>query len=143
MPMIYLIGSLRNPEIPHLGNRLRALGFEIFDNWFAGGERADDSWQEYNNIKDFTYAQALASPEARNIFEFDKRHLDCADAAVLVMPGGKSAHLELGYMIGRGKPAWILFEETPPRYDVMYLFADGVFFGEAELVQAIQKRFPK
>ena len=39
------------------------------------------------------------------------------------MPGGKSAHLELGYMIGRGKRCFVLFDKEPERWDLMYQFA--------------------
>jgi nucleoside 2-deoxyribosyltransferase len=49
------------------------------------------------------------------------------------MPAGKSAHLELGYMIGRGKPCFVLFDEEPERWDVMYQFATAVCFSYEEL----------
>lgn len=39
------------------------------------------------------------------------------------MPAGKSGHLELGYMIGNGKPCIIYFEKEPDRWDVMTQFA--------------------
>ena len=38
------------------------------------------------------------------------------------MPAGKSGHLELGYMIGQGKPCFVFFEEEPERWDVMHQF---------------------
>jgi hypothetical protein len=43
---------------------------------------------------------------------------------------GKSAHLELGYSIGMGKEAHILFDEEPDRFDLMYNFipADNIHF---------------
>ncbi|MCI0526606.1 MAG: hypothetical protein L0Y56_04020, partial [Nitrospira sp.] len=58
-PVVYLIGSLRNPEIPHIGNRLREKGFEVFDDWFAGGKIADDEWQAYETVRGTSYRQAL------------------------------------------------------------------------------------
>ena len=48
------------------------------------------------------------------------------------MPAGKSAHLELGWVIGKGKKGFIVLD-NPDRWDVMYLFADGVFAGFEEL----------
>ena len=44
------------------------------------------------------------------------------------MPCGKSGHLELGYFLGSGKRGYILFDGEPERWDVMYQFADGIYF---------------
>ena len=126
--VIYLIGSLRNPEIPKIGAKLRSYGFEVFDDWFAAGPIADDSWQEYEKERGKTYPEALDSYAARHVFEFDLKHLARADIAVLCLPAGKSGHLEFGYMIGKGKPGFILFDKEPDRWDVMYQFSNGVFF---------------
>jgi nucleoside 2-deoxyribosyltransferase len=71
------------------------------------------------------------------VFEFDKFHLDRCDAAVLLMPAGKSAHLELGYMRGKGKPGFILFDEEPERYDVMVKFATDIFFKKEDLFECL------
>ena len=34
---VYLIGSLRNPEVPQIANKIRELGFEVFDDWHPNG----------------------------------------------------------------------------------------------------------
>ncbi len=123
---IYVIGSLRNPEVPKIANILRSeTGLEVFDDWYAAGPEADDKWKEYEQQKGLTYLQALRGFAARNVFQFDKRHLDEANAVILVLPAGKSGHLELGYCAGRGKRTYILLD-TPDRWDVMYQFADVV-----------------
>jgi len=56
---------------------------------------------------------------------------------VLVLPAGKSGHLELGYMIGQGKPGYILLDGEPERFDVMYNFATGVFTNLSDLLKVI------
>lgn len=136
---VYIIGSLRNPNIPLIGKALRKQGFDAFDSWYAGGPKADDCWRDYTKLRGLTYKEALRDWSARNIFEFDKRHLDRCDAAVMVMPGGKSAHLELGYMAGCGKKTYILFDKEPKRYDVMAQFATDVFFDTKSLIKALRK----
>lgn len=133
MAVIYIIGSLRNPKIPEIGDYIRSLGHEAFDDWFAAGPIADDSWQEYEKSRGKSYPEALRSYAAQHVFEFDKYHLDRSDAGVLVMPAGKSGHLELGYLMGCGKPGFVLFEAEPDRWDVMYSFAKGVSFSLDEL----------
>ena len=122
MKVIYLIGALRNQTIVELGNKLRAKGFDVFDEWINPGPEADEFWQKYEAKRGRTYKQALNSYHAKHVFEFDKTHLDRADIVVLVMPAGKSAHLELGYAVGMGKKAYLLFEKEPERYDLMYRF---------------------
>lgn len=139
--IIYLIGSLRNPELPVIGNALRQAGHEVFDDWFGAGPEADDYWQKHEKQRGTSYYNALHGYAAENVFEFDKRHLNRADAVVLVMPAGKSGHLELGYAIGAGKKGYILFQEEPDRWDVMYRFAiasgGDVYFNTTDLVRGL------
>ena len=137
--VIYLIGSLRNPDIPFIGNRLRETGFEVFDDWFAGGKIADDEWQAYETVKGRDYKSALRGYAARHVFEFDLFHLNRADIGLLVLPAGKSGHLELGYLIGQGKPGYVLFDKEPERWDQMYQFATETFFNEGEMLDSISK----
>jgi hypothetical protein len=137
---IYVIGSLRNPEIPTIGNAIRQLGYDVFDDWHAAGPTADDEWMRYEKGRSHSYAEALAGHAAGHVFSFDKSHLDRCDAAVLALPGGKSAHLELGYMIGSGKKGFVLFDKEPERWDVMYQFAHGVFFNIQDFLAALPAR---
>lgn len=136
---IYIVGSLRNPAIPEFANLLQSEGFEVFADWFCPGPKADDFWRKYSKARGWTYKQALQSHVARNIFLFDKAHIDSADAVVMLMPAGKSGHLELGYARGCGKPGYILFDKEPERYDVMVQFATDIFFDAKELIQALNK----
>ena len=136
---VYLIGSLRNPKVIELGNRLRALGFEVFDDWASPGALADEEWQMYEKARGRTYAEALQGHHAKHVFAFDKEHLDRCGQAVLILPAGKSGHLELGYIVGKGKPGYILLEGEPERFDIMYQFASGVFTNEEDLVVELKK----
>ena len=136
MAIIYLIGSLRNPDIPNIGNFLRGLGHDVFDDWFAGGRIADDSWRDYEKVRGRTFKEALQGYAAQHVFDFDMYHLNRCDTGVLVMPAGKSGHIEMGYLIGQGKPVYVLLDH-PKRWDVMYGFAKGVFNTLEELAEAL------
>ena len=141
MANIYLIGSLRNPGIPKIAAKLREAGHEVFDDWYAAGPEADDYWQKYETARGHNYKEALEGYAANHVFSFDKHHLDTNDIAILALPAGKSGHLELGYMIGQGKKGYILFDETmPDRWDVMYLFATGVYFTLDSLIEELDKQ---
>jgi hypothetical protein len=141
MAKIYLIGSLRNEKINTIASKIRDAGHEVFDDWFAAGPEADDYWQKYETAKGNNYKQGLEGYAAKHVYEFDKFHLDRNDIAILALPAGKSGHLELGYMIGKGKIGYILFDETmPDRWDVMYQFATGVFFTLDSLIEELKDK---
>lgn len=141
--MIYVIGSLRNQNIPLIANKLRKLGFEVFDDWFSPGPEADDFWRNYEKVRGSTYKQALNNWAGKHVYEFDKFHIDRANIGIMVMPAGKSGHLEIGYMIGQGKPCFILFDEEPERWDVMYQFSQenggAICFNFEELQEELLK----
>lgn len=135
---LYLIGSLRNPEVPKIANLLRQTGIDVFDDWYAAGPEADDYWRDYEQkVRGHDFKTALRGFPARHVFEFDKHHLDRCDAGLLVLPAGRSGHLELGYIVGSGKPGYILLAGEPDRFDVMYGFATEVFTS----VQEMEKYF--
>lgn len=124
--MIYLIGSLRNPKIPDIARILRSDGHLVFDDWFAAGPTADDCWRDYEKRRGHSYLEALSGIAARHVFSFDLEHLTRAQAVVLVLPAGKSGHLELGWALGQGKKGYVLLDD-PDRWDIMYQFATGVY----------------
>lgn len=132
--MIYLIGSLRSPRPREIAHLLREQGQEVFDDWHACGREADDIWRGYEMERGRAYPEALKSPFAQNVFGFDLRHIQASDTGLLVLPAGKSGHLELGYMIGRGSRGYVLFDGEPERWDLMYLLAHKLFFNTDELL---------
>lgn len=123
--VIYVIGSLRNKQIPEIVNKIQAAGHEAFADWYGAGPEADDKWKEYNEEIGRPYLDALHSHGARAIFEFDKKHLERADTVILVAPAGKSGHLELGWALGKGKKGYYLLD-NPDRWDVMLQFCTKV-----------------
>lgn len=138
---IYLIGSLRNPRVPVVASHLRSLGYDVFDDWYAAGPEADDIWQKYEQeTRARSLPEALDGYHAQHTWSFDKHHLNRCQIGVLLMPCGKSGHLELGYLIGQGKPGFILVESgEPERWDVMYAFARAVTFTLPGLALALEE----
>lgn len=144
---IYLIGSLRNPRVPEIGEALRQdlnrPDVTVFDDWFAAGPEADDCWQRYEQSKGNTFPEALRGEAAKNVFQFDLKHLNRADVAVLILPAGKSGHMEFGWCLGKGKRGYILLEDQDPgRWDVMYQFANAVFYSVRGLLSSLQEWKP-
>lgn len=126
MPKLYLIGSLRNPEVPNVANKIeQETGWEVFDDWYSAGPEADDYWKEHQRLRGRNYEEALRGYAARHVFNFDRHHLDTCDAGLLLLPAGRSGHLELGYLAGRNTPTIILLDQETEdnRWDVMTQFA--------------------
>jgi hypothetical protein len=125
--MIYLAGSLRNPRIPEYHKALEHhFDGEVFSDWYAAGPEADDHWKAYEQSLGNDYMTGLEGHAAKNVFNFDKKHIDRAQFMVLALPAGKSGHLELGYFLGTGRVGIIQLDETDVRWDVMYQFASHI-----------------
>ena len=137
--IVYVIGSLKNREkIFPLTAELRTMGFkEVFDDWIAPGPEADDRWRDYEKARGRTYDEALKGWAGTHVFEFDSFHIERSDIGIMCMPCGKSGHLEFGNMLGSGKRGYILFDGEPERWDVMYQFADGIYFDHKSLKQEL------
>ena len=137
--VVYLIGSLRLPAVRGFAAELRAEGFDVFDDWHAAGEKADEVWQAYEQGRGHDYLTAIRGFHARHVFDFDERHLSRAGLGVLMLPAGKSAHLELGFMLGKGKRGYVLFDKEPAVWDIMYQFASGLFLDKAKLIEELKR----
>lgn len=143
MKSVYIIGSLRNEKIPQVGNLLRANGYDAFDDWYGAGHEADDKWRDYEHLRGRSLKTSMYGYAARHTFEFDKTHLSRCDLAVLVMPAGRSGHLELGWFTGgcgtgAAKPGFILLDRVPDRYDVMWNFATDIFTSDEEMLRGLE-----
>ncbi len=134
---VYLIGALKNRGIIDLGVQLREHGLDVFDDWLSPGPEADEQWQEYERLRGRTYKGAIYGEHASTVFNFDYRHLAESDVVVMVLPCGKSGHLEFGWAIGQGKRGYILFDQEPERYDIMYRFATEIYFHPDELLHEL------
>ena len=113
--MIYVASSWRNEYQPLVVSGLRMAGFQVFDfrdndamfHW----REIDERWRFW----DFEKCQrAMDHNLAKRAFEVDFGALQKADAVVLVMPCGRSAHLELGWAVGRGLPTAVLHDRLMP-----------------------------
>lgn len=137
--VVYLIGSLRNERIPEIGTQLRQqTGLEVFNDWHSAGPEADDYLRDHYRARNTSYKNGIYSYAAKHIFAFDKYHLDRSSVGILVMPAGKSAHLEMGYLVGQGKPVYILFDKEPERFEVMHNFATDIFFNIDDLIKELK-----
>lgn len=133
---IYVASSWRNKYQPEVVLTLRHLGHEVYDfrnpeegnNGFHWSE-IDPKWQTWSPEQ---YRKALNHTIAVNGFARDMIALQTCDACVLVLPCGRSAHLELGWATGAKKKTHILMLE-PCEPELMYRMNHGILTSMEEL----------
>ena len=74
-------------------------------------------------------------------FQSDANAMAESDACVLLLPCGRSAHLEAGIMKGRGCRLVIYLDDGEP--ELMNRFADALVCTHAELLNALNGVDPK
>ena len=142
MARIYVASSWRNPYFPEVVTRLREAGHEVYDfrNPPHGG--AGFHWTDIDpDAPNWTYAQyaeGLHHPLAERQFQADIDALTWADTCVLVLPCGRSAHTEAGWMAGAGKRVLAYLPEMVEP-ELMYKLFDGVAGSLEELVEKLQQ----
>lgn len=113
MARIYAASSWRNPLQPEVVNSLRMAGHDVYDfrnppNGVGGfaWSHIDPEWQSWSARR---YRELLTtSPIAAAGFVSDLRGMQWADTCVLILPCGRSAHLEAGWFCGQGKRCIVL-----------------------------------
>jgi hypothetical protein len=136
---VYVASSWRNPMQPGVCATLRAAGIDHYD--FRNPPLLTGfSWREvrpetvpasvhgiapkgidWESVE--TYQAMIEHPRAVEGFDADFGAMQRADTFVLVLPCGKSAHLELGWAVGAGKRTAILLED-PVEPELMYKMVD-------------------
>jgi len=141
MSRIYVASSWRNDFQPQVVEALRDAGHAVYDfknpphglGGFAWSE-LDPNWESWT--PDEFILQIETNPIAAGGYLSDLRSMMWADTCVLVMPCGRSAHLELGWMAGAGKRTVILLSEGEEP-ELMYLLADDIVTSVDELVETL------
>ena len=129
MAKIYVASSWRNTYYPEVVDSLRAAGHEVYDfrNPPHGG--SGFHWTDIDdNAPNWTfneYAEGLHHPLAEQQFNADLKALKWADICVLVIPCGRSAHAEAGWMAGAGKKVVVYIPEMIEP-ELMYKLFSGV-----------------
>lgn len=126
---IYVASSWRNPDQPGIVERLRSWGHEVYDfrNPTPGQHgfhwsQIDPDWQNWDTDDCVRALQHCLAVEG---YAYDYNAMLWADACVLVLPCGRSAHLEAGWFCGKGKAVFTLFS-TRQVPELMYVMFDTI-----------------
>jgi hypothetical protein len=129
---IYIASSWKMEDVLRdLAALLREAGFEVDCFCDSSSGRFVFHWSELvekeEDLKTIDAINFLKDWRTKKACDEDKKWLDWADACILVLPAGRSAHLEAGYEKGQGKKLFIYGDFIPGEFDVMYGFSDGLF----------------
>jgi len=140
---IYVTSSWRNETRQQaVVAALRAAGHDVYDfrnpapgdHGFSWRQCADsEQLKDPRRFRD----EVLEHPVALAGFDKDMRALDSADATVLVLPCGRSAHLELGYAVGDNQRTIVLLDDPMSEPELMYLMCDELCTTVEEVVQKL------
>lgn len=115
---IYVASSWRNPYQPAVVAALRSDAHMVYDfrNPRPGNQgfkwsEIDPNWEAWSPER---YRELLDHPIAKRGFASDFDAMKWADTFVLVLPCGRSAHLELGWACGQGKQTIVLLDKMEP-----------------------------
>lgn len=135
---IYVASSWRCPDQPAVVQALRDAGHEVYDfrnppeaTGFAWSE-IDPEWLDWTVD---SYRDKLGHPRAVQGFASDFDAMQWADTFVLVLPCGRSAHLELGWAVGQGKRTAILLSQDKFEPELMYRMVDKLAVSLSEVVE--------
>lgn len=140
---IYVASSWRNPFQPEVVQLLREEGHEVYDfrnptkgnKGFAWSD-IDPDWESWTTEQ---YIDALRHPIANAGFHYDFDAMKWADCCVMVLPCGRSANTEAGWMKGAGKSVFV-YQPTTQEPELMYKIYDGILTGKKDLLTSINQQ---
>ncbi len=126
---IYVASSWRNEFQPSVVKILREMGHQVYDfrkptegnNGFAWSD-IDHNWENWTTEQ---YIEALKHPIAESGFTHDFNAMKWADTCLMVLPCGRSANTEAGWMKGVGKKVYI-YSPTKEEPELMYKLYDRI-----------------
>ena len=134
---IYLASSWRNNYQSGYVSYLRGLGCEVYDfknprpgdTGFSWAE-IDENWEAWTVEE---WRESLTAPVAEAGYKSDYAAMEWCDAMVLLLPSGRSAHLELGWAVGAGKKTCYVAPEKTTEPELMVKMCDYIATSQWEL----------
>jgi len=133
---IYVASSWRNKIQPEVVALLKACGHDVYDfrhpapgNEGFAWSSIDPDWLAWDPMR---FRECLTHPTSIEGFRLDMTALRECQVCLLVLPCGRSAHLELGQACGAGKKTAVYMPE-PSEPELMYKMVDKILVDQNEL----------
>jgi hypothetical protein len=139
---IYAASSWRNARQQEVVAALRIFGHDVYDFRNPAPGDTGFGWRQCateEQLKDPARFrdEVLSHPVARAGFAKDMNALRVAEATVLVLPCGRSAHLELGWATGAGQRTIVMLDTPMSEPELMYLMNTTICASLGEVIDAL------
>lgn len=140
---VYVASSWRNLHHPSVVKAIQEAGYNVYDFRNPIPGNYGFSWRECGTeeeLKDPSVYRdkILESEPAKRGFAYDMSALQRAYATVLVLPCGRSAHLELGYAVGMRQRTIVLLDTPLSEPELMYKMVDRICVNMSEVLGALR-----
>lgn len=154
MSRIYVASSWRNMTQQSLVKELRKRGHLVYDFRHPEGRNDHNVWESvssWHGLKS-AYQQNALTPENfeamlqdKKAIERFKEHSEAmsdADTCILLVPCGRSAHCEAGWMSGQGKRVFVLDIGSTAKPELMYLLFNGYTYKVEDIYKWVDEPIP-
>ena len=154
MARIYVSSSWKNEYQPVLVEELRKRGHKVYDFQHPSGRDDHNVWESVSDrmglgrnymlgsISPKDFKSMLIDKEAVSRFDEHFAAMQDADTCILLLPCGRSSHVEAGYMNGLGKRVFVMDTSNESVPELMYLMFDDYFHDFDELYKAVAEPIP-
>lgn len=141
MSKIYVASSWRNEYYPRVISALMQAGHEVWD-WRnpptgSGGFKWQDvgmpDYKHGDRVSYIDYIDMIEQPRAIEGFQADFKGMQWCDIGVLLLPSGRSAHIEAGWIRGQAKALYVIRPEDDEP-DLMHKLASAIFQNADDLI---------
>lgn len=151
MSRIYIASSWKNKFQQQLVEELRKRGHKVYDFKHPYGRNDVPVWESVSvtqNLRSAYVEKCLKGKDFKRMlldrqsikrFEEHFAAMQDADTCILLLPAGRSSHIEAGHMNGMGKRVFVMDTSKEVTPELMYLALDDYFFDFEELYQAVDK----
>jgi len=145
--------SWRNEYQPLLVESLREAGWSVYDFRHPDADDNGFHWSDidsdYRTWEIPQFRAALEHPLAKEGWAKDLAALERATVVVLLLPSGKSAHLEAGWAVAAGKRVYALMPDgVEGNPELTYAMFNGLcettdeLMGELQVLSATERASP-
>lgn len=154
MSRIYVSSSWKNELQPTLVALLREHGHKVYDFRHPEGRNDRNVWEgvtaslhlstayQQGILTAGDYDRMLMETTVKERFLDHFNAMNDADTCILLLPCGRSSHVEAGYMAGAGKRVFVYDTSHHVTPELMYLTFDGYFHEEEDLLKALAEPIP-
>lgn len=156
MARIYVASSWMNRQQPSLVEELINRGHLVYDFRHPKGRDDRSIWDEIG-VTERLHTDGISEPgltgeeldytfrdeKANERFLEHAQAMSDADTCILLLPSGRSSHVEAGYMKGLGKRVFVFCShQNIQKPELMYRVFDGYFYLYQDLFDAIEEPVP-